>query len=249
MRHRLSSVIAFSIGVITLLLLMPNLSVAQKSHSRANISFTSEPTRGRPVKASMLTASTRPPVRRPRWDWWRDREPVVPRHRPSRRFLYAANEISDYHGKKSGAVSAFAIDRKSGKLTFLNELPSGGAGPCYVSLDKTGKHVIVANYDSGSVAVFPVLAGGKLGQPSSVIQHTGHGPDPKRQEGPHAHQIEPLRTTALRWQRISALMKCWYTASTRRRARWLRTTRLSQKSRRARDRDTSFSIPTRNFFT
>jgi 6-phosphogluconolactonase len=109
---------------------------------------------------------------------------------PSRRFLYAANEVSDYQGKKSGAVSAFSIDRKSGKLTFLNELPSGGAGPCYVSLDKTGKHVMVANYDSGSVAVFPVLGDGKLGEPSSVIQHTGHGPDPKRQEGPHAHQID-----------------------------------------------------------
>ena len=74
---------------------------------------------------------------------------------PTRRFLYAVNEVSDYQGKKTGAVSAFAIDRKSGKLTFLNEVPSHGAGPCHVSLDKTGKYVLVANYDSGSVAVFP----------------------------------------------------------------------------------------------
>jgi 6-phosphogluconolactonase len=109
---------------------------------------------------------------------------------PNRRFLYAVNEISDYQGEKSGGVSAFAIDLKSGKLTFLNEVSSHGAGPCYVSLDKTGKYVMVANYDTGSVAVFPMLPDGKLGEASAVIQHTGHGPDPKRQEGPHAHEIE-----------------------------------------------------------
>jgi 6-phosphogluconolactonase len=109
---------------------------------------------------------------------------------PSRRFLYAVNEISDYQGEKSGGVSAFAVDLKSGKLTFLNEVSSHGAGPCYVSLDKTGKYVMVANYDTGSVAVFPMLPDGKLGEASAVIQHTGHGPDPKRQEGPHAHEIE-----------------------------------------------------------
>ncbi len=109
---------------------------------------------------------------------------------PTHRFLYAANEIADYQGQKSGGVSAFAIDGKSGKLTFLNEVPSSGAGPCYVSLDKTGKFVLVANYDSGSVAVFPVLSDGKLGEASAVVQHHGHGADPKRQEGPHAHEIE-----------------------------------------------------------
>jgi 6-phosphogluconolactonase len=108
---------------------------------------------------------------------------------PTQGFLYAVNEVSDYQGKKSGAVSAFAIDRQSGKLTLLNEMPSGGAGPCHVSLDKTGKYVLVANYDSGSVAVFPVLNDGKLGEASAVVQHSGHGPDPERQKGPHAHQI------------------------------------------------------------
>jgi 6-phosphogluconolactonase len=108
----------------------------------------------------------------------------------SRRFLYAVNEISDYQGEKSGGVSAFAIDQQSGKLAFLNEVSSHGAGPCYVALDKIGKYVMVANYDTGSVAVFPMLPDGKLGEASAVIQHNGHGPDPKRQEGPHAHEIE-----------------------------------------------------------
>jgi len=191
MRHRLSSVTACCIAVFLLLLLMPTMSVAQKSHSRGKYlvyigTYTGPASKG--IYAYRFDASTGQAT-----SLGLVGETVNPSFLaidPSRRFLYAANEVSDYQGKKSGAVSAFAIDRKSGKLTFLNELPSGGAGPCYVSLDKTGKHVVVANYDSGSVAVFPVLAGGKIGEPSSVIQHTGHGPDPKRQEGPHAHQID-----------------------------------------------------------
>src|SRR6184192_211826 len=108
----------------------------------------------------------------------------------TRRFLYAVNEISDYQGQKSGGVSAFAIDPKTGKLTFLNEVPSRGADPCYVTLDKSGKYVLVANYGGGNVAAFPILNDGRLGEAATFIQHTGRGHDPGRQEGPHAHEIE-----------------------------------------------------------
>src|SRR5579863_7877741 len=66
---------------------------------------------------------------------------------PTGRFLYAVNEVASYQGKKSGAVSAFSIDRHTGRLTGLNEVSSSGPGPCFVSLDKTGKYVLVANYD------------------------------------------------------------------------------------------------------
>ena len=106
------------------------------------------------------------------------------------KYLYAVNEVSDFQGQKSGGVSAFSIDHASGKLTLLNQVSSHGAGPCYITLDKTGKFVLVANYDSGTVATFPVLPDGKLGEAASVIQHSGHGSDPERQEGPHAHEIE-----------------------------------------------------------
>jgi 6-phosphogluconolactonase len=106
------------------------------------------------------------------------------------KYLYAVNEVSDFHGEKSGAVSAFSIDHASGQLTLLNQVSSHGAGPCYITLDKTGKYVLVANYDSGTVATFPILPDGKLGEAASVIQHSGHGSDPERQEGPHAHEIE-----------------------------------------------------------
>jgi 6-phosphogluconolactonase len=109
---------------------------------------------------------------------------------PNHRFLYAVNEAGNYKGEKSGAVSAFAIDRTTGKLTLLNQVASKGADPCYIVVDKTGKYVLVANYTGGSVAVFPVLEDGRLGEASAFIQHTGHGSDPDRQEGPHAHSID-----------------------------------------------------------
>ena len=109
---------------------------------------------------------------------------------PSRRFLYTVNEVSNFQGQKSGAVSAFALDRTSGKLRFLNQVSSRGADPCYVSLDRTGKFVMVANYSSGNVAVFPMLADGRLGEASAFVQHHGHSVNPQRQEGPHAHMIE-----------------------------------------------------------
>ena len=109
---------------------------------------------------------------------------------PNGRFLYAVNEVQNYKGPNSGGVSAFSIDRSTGKLTFLNEVPSRGADPCYITLDRTGKYVLVANYTGGSIAVFPVLGDGKLGEASAFVQHTGHGPNPERQEKAHAHSID-----------------------------------------------------------
>jgi 6-phosphogluconolactonase len=109
---------------------------------------------------------------------------------PNHRFLYAVNEVGDYKGQKSGAVSAFAIDHKTGKLTFLNQVASKGADPCYITLDKSGKYVLVANYTGGSIAVFPVLEDGRLGEASAFVQHSGHGTNPARQEGAHAHSID-----------------------------------------------------------
>ncbi|MGD0986629.1 MAG: lactonase family protein [Candidatus Sulfotelmatobacter sp.] len=109
---------------------------------------------------------------------------------PNHRYLYAVNEVGNYQGKKSGAVSAFAIDRSTGKLKLLNQVATGGADPCYVTVDHAGKYVLVANYTGGSIAVFPVLEDGRLGAQSAFIQHTGHGTNPQRQEGPHAHSID-----------------------------------------------------------
>jgi 6-phosphogluconolactonase len=109
---------------------------------------------------------------------------------PTRRFLYAVNEVPKYKGGNSGAVSAFAIDRQTGKLSLLDEVASRGADPCYIAFDKTGKHALVANYTGGSVAVFPVRADGHLGESSAFVQHAGSSVNHERQEGPHAHWIE-----------------------------------------------------------
>jgi 6-phosphogluconolactonase len=105
------------------------------------------------------------------------------------KYLYAVNELSEFDGKKSGAVTSYSLDPKSGKLTQLNQVPSGGADPCYVSFDQTGRYLLVANYTGGSVSVFPVASNGRIGAASAFVQHTGSGPNKERQEGPHAHYI------------------------------------------------------------
>jgi 6-phosphogluconolactonase len=110
---------------------------------------------------------------------------------PNHHFLYAAIEVGDFNGQKSGAVAAYSIDRNTGKLTFLNQVSSHGAGPCHVMVDKTGKNVFVANYDGGSIAVLRIGADGKLGEASAAIQHHGSSVNKERQEGPHSHCIQP----------------------------------------------------------
>ena len=109
---------------------------------------------------------------------------------PSGRYAYAVNEIGNHNGEKSGAVSAYAVDHTTGKLAFLNQVSSRGPGPCYVSLDKTGSYVLVANYDGGGVATFPVLPDGKLGDAAAFVQHSGSSVDKERQEAAHPHWIE-----------------------------------------------------------
>lgn len=87
--------------------------------------------------------------------------------------LYSANETDRVGEAKEGTVSAFAVDRTNGKLTLLNTVPSGGAGPTYVSLHPSGRHLFVANYFGGSVAVLPVLEDGRLGSETDVKADSG----------------------------------------------------------------------------
>lgn len=105
----------------------------------------------------------------------------------SRRFLYAVNEIGDFLGKPSGGVSAFAID-KLGNLRLLNEQATGGADPCYLSIDAKNRTLLVANYTGGNVSVLPLRSDGTLGMVAEVKQHEGSGPK-EQQKGPHAHCI------------------------------------------------------------
>lgn len=108
---------------------------------------------------------------------------------PSGKFLYAVSEISDAKGKTTGGVSAFAIEPDSGDLKLLNQQSSGGAGPCHLVVDKSGKNVLVSNYSGGSAAVLPIKKDGKLAKASDVAQHRGRSVNPDRQNAPYAHSI------------------------------------------------------------
>ena len=105
----------------------------------------------------------------------------------SGRFLYAVGEVDRFGGQKGGVLSAFAIDRQSGKLTLLNQQSSRGPGPCHVAVDRTGRWALVANYSGGSVACLPIQPDGRLGEATDFVQHKGSSVNPQRQQGPHAH--------------------------------------------------------------
>ncbi|HEV2670530.1 MAG TPA: lactonase family protein [Gemmatimonadales bacterium] len=109
--------------------------------------------------------------------------------RPNGQVLYAVNELEKSNGKATGTVSAFTIERATGALTRLNQQPSGGGAPCFVSVDRSGRIALVANYAGGNVALLPIEATGALAPAAQVVQHTGKGPNAERQEAPHAHCI------------------------------------------------------------
>jgi 6-phosphogluconolactonase len=108
---------------------------------------------------------------------------------PNKKFLYAANSIGSFQGQKGGAVSAFAINQNSLRLTLLNQKSSGGVGPCHVGVDALGKVLLVANYGGGSVKSLVLASDGFLGADGTIIQHHGASVNPSRQTGPHAHFI------------------------------------------------------------
>ena len=101
------------------------------------------------------------------------------------RYLYAVSELE---GKVDGGVAAFAIDRSTGKLRPLNTASSAGQAPCYLSLDHTSKMLMVANYGTGNVSVFPLEQDGSLGKMSDQATANGSSVNKDRQAGPHAHE-------------------------------------------------------------
>ena len=106
---------------------------------------------------------------------------------PTRPWLYA-NEAT----APEGSLAAFAIDERTGELSFVNRQSSKGRGPAHVSVHPSGRYVFGANYASGSVCMLPIEANGRLGEASDWHQHEGPpGPVKERQAGPHAHQIVP----------------------------------------------------------
>jgi len=121
---------------------------------------------------------------------------------PTKTHLYAANETATFQGASSGSVSAFSIDRSNGHLTLLNTVSSRGAGPAHLSVHPSGKYVLVANYEGGTVAVLPIGPKGELGSATDVKEDHGKvGPEKAASappgsfamsghESPHAHMIQ-----------------------------------------------------------
>jgi len=103
---------------------------------------------------------------------------------PQQSFLYAVNEVQRFGGQPGGGVSAFSIDSVSGELNLLNEQPSHGEDPCYISIEQTGRFALVANYTSGSISMFLIQKDGRLGPVSEVIQHSGSSVHAERQSAP-----------------------------------------------------------------
>ena len=114
--------------------------------------------------------------------------------------LYAVSEAPGPDGKPAGAVMAYAIDPATGHLTLLNHQSSGGSGPCHLSVDRSGKVVVAANYGGGSTVCLGIAADGSLepvvaGEPGGFIQHAYDrageaGINSKRQEKPHGHSAD-----------------------------------------------------------
>ena len=112
---------------------------------------------------------------------------------PNQRFLYVATEDPESLGPNfdhASYVSAFAIDRTSGKLHLLNTRPTGGTSTCYLSIDKTGRFVLLANFGSSSVTVLRILENGSLGDETAFVKHIGKGKDPSFQSRAHPHSID-----------------------------------------------------------
>jgi 6-phosphogluconolactonase len=100
---------------------------------------------------------------------------------PGGRRLYSCNS--------TGFVSAYSIDPASAQLKLINQKPSGGGDPSYISLDRTGRYVFVANYEGGNIAVWALAPDGSLGERTAFVQHTGSSVNPQRQTHAYAHSI------------------------------------------------------------
>ncbi len=100
--------------------------------------------------------------------------------------LYATIEADRYEGQPGGGAASFLIDR-DGSLSLQSRCPSDGEFPCHISVDHANTVVFVSNYGAGTAAAYPLDPDGSLPPEHRMIRHSGSGPDPDRQTGPHVH--------------------------------------------------------------
>jgi len=103
--------------------------------------------------------------------------------RNDRRVLYSVHGGREY-------ISAFSVNPSSGRLTLLSQMQCDGLNPVDAALDAEARHLVVANYGSGSVAVLPLQPDGRLLPVQQRYQLPGKpGPDPKEQSSSHPHAV------------------------------------------------------------
>jgi 6-phosphogluconolactonase len=105
------------------------------------------------------------------------------------RFLYCISEYDEYEGKRDGYLNVLAVDPDTRSLSLIQKISSRGAGPAYVSVDRSGRYLLLANYVAENVVVYPIQSDGRLAEPSDSIQHSGNSTNAERQDGPHPHSI------------------------------------------------------------
>lgn len=108
---------------------------------------------------------------------------------PNGQFLYAIDESADAKRTPDKGLSAYAINPATGALTLLAETSTGSSGACHLTVDATGRALLVANYGGGGVSSVALLPDGRFGSPATVINHTGSSVNQARQKSPHAHAI------------------------------------------------------------
>ena len=123
-------------------------------------------------------------------------------------FILADDDRRLYTCNSTGFVSAYAVADGGRSLTLLSKVTSGGGDPSYISLDKSGRYVFVANYDGGNIAAWALKADGSIGARTAFVQFTGSGVNPQRQTHAYAHSIvvgphQPLRAHRRPWHQPS----------------------------------------------
>jgi len=118
---------------------------------------------------------------------------------PDQKYLYAVNELLKWDGKPQGAVAAFSVDWQNGDLHLINQVPSEGRAPCYITMPQNGRFVLVTNYLDGIVLSLAVLKNGGVGEPVTMIPFSGSGFNKTRQNASHVHSInlDPQNTFAV----------------------------------------------------
>lgn len=108
---------------------------------------------------------------------------------PNQKYLYSSDEIDSFNGESQGAISAWAIDDKTGALALLNKQGAGGTSPCHLTVVPSGRQLLAVGYGSGTVAALPIAENGELQPLGSLVKHRGSSVNIDRQTSPHPHQV------------------------------------------------------------